>query len=571
MAIYRSDQAQLTFGTEATPGGYPELASSVTDGTGTARINMGDGLPAGSTEITVDNFSNITAGEFVQIGPTLSRSSSGTAANVTFESEIRKVDSVSGTTGITLELPTSFFHANDTDIQVVTAVSDTTKDKFITQIPGVYETVDLPDPEMNIEPRYFLGTASKRNFYGAYSGQQTYTGSVGSFVLLDGKPLRFPIGKVVSDCAATYTTNRTRLNGNHKKGDSWILVVDADNIAQDTYIGIDLPTALSESTTVSSVGEIRKVVTSAGSSHYLQLDYPLQYDHTAAGSGTTQVVNLSGSGVYYTHTILETTDLDSVTWHAHMKASNSTSSTARENEDFDRRYFGGKIGNATISAEEGGMLTMSWDSVNFLGMIHNQKFNSNYGSGATELPFYSLMETISSSDVDFPTTEPYYFSNGEVSMFGQTLARVRSFSLSVNNNEEPRYYIARQKGRRRGPSEIKENRREYGMSVSLALPDATSSTSATARTLFSELLLEGDYGSGKAGFNITLTFTRGTNDTITITIPDDGSAGTGGNEQGAFIRTAPHAFGTDNPYQVDADVLFRNLKITVVDSQHYYP
>ena len=85
MAIYRSDQAQLTFGTEATPGGYPELASSVTDGTGTARIHMTAGLPAGSTEITVDNFSGITAGEFVQIGPTLSGSSSGTAANVTFE------------------------------------------------------------------------------------------------------------------------------------------------------------------------------------------------------------------------------------------------------------------------------------------------------------------------------------------------------------------------------------------------------------------------------------------------------------------------------------------------------
>jgi hypothetical protein len=84
------------------------------------------------------------------------------------------------------------------------------------------------------------------------------------------------------------------------------------------------------------------------------------------------------------------------------------------------------------------------------------------------------------------------------------------------------------------------------------------------------LLLEGDYGSGKAGFNVTITFTRGTNDSITITLPDE-TASTGGNSQGAFIRTAPHNFGSENPFQVDADIVFRNLKIDVQDTEHYYP
>ena len=125
-------------------------------------------------------------------------------------------------------------------------------------------------------------------------------------------------------------------------------------------------------------------------------------------------------------------------------------------------------------------------------------------------------------------------------------------------------------GRRKGPTEIKENRREYSMSATLALPDALAFDNTAARTLFTEMLLEGDYGSGKAGFNITVTFTRGTNDTITITIPGS-TASTGGNAQGAFIRSAQHSFGTENPFQVDADILFRNLKIDVVDSEHYYP
>ena len=213
---------------------------------------------------------------------------------------------------------------------------------------------------------------------------------------------------------------------------------------------------------------------------------------------------------------------------------------------------------------------MSWDSVNFLGMIHNQKTNSNFGSGSTNVPFYSLMKTVTSSNVNLPSTDPYYFSQGEVTIFGQTIARIRSFSISINNNEEPRYYVSKQLGRRRGPTEIREQRREYTMSVSLALPDALSATNTSARTLFTELLLEGDYGSGKAGFDISLVFTRGSNDTITINVPDS-TAGTGGNNQGAFIRTAPHDFGAENPFQVDADILFRNMKITVVDSEHYYP
>ena len=70
--------------------------------------------------------------------------------------------------------------------------------KMLTWIPGVYETVDTPDPVMAIEPRYFLGTQAKRDFFTAYKGQQTYTGSLGGFVLLDGKALRFPIGKVTT-------------------------------------------------------------------------------------------------------------------------------------------------------------------------------------------------------------------------------------------------------------------------------------------------------------------------------------------------------------------------------------
>ena len=563
MAIYRADQAQLTFGPEAAAGGYVDIGQADLAVSGGSTTLASDHA-AGVREITVSSATSFTIGDHIAF-------ENGVTVAQQKESEIRVIEHISGAT-FTLNAPTAFFHASSCTVKEVSATSITSSAarKYINLIPGVYETVDLPDPEMTIEPRYFLGTASKRNFHSVYSGQQTYTGSVGGFVLLNGRALRFPIGKVSS--STTFTNDVTAMKRTFatalKKGEIYVTLGAASG---DAAIATTTKVMFGRGTTSCEVRQAATALaTNTGGA--ITLDYPLQFDHAAGdmhvvGTAASNTTIATTQTIPYTHTITETVDLDSISWHAHLRASNETAT-----HDFDRRYFGGKVGNATLSADEGGMVMMSWDSVNFLGMIHNQKTNSN---GSVGVPFYSMMETIDSDGVDTPTTDPYYFSNGEVTIFGQTIARIRSFSLSINNNEEPRYYVSKQMGRRRGPSEIKEQRREYSLSVTLALPDSGVATTA-ARTLFNELLLEGDYGSGKTGFNVSITFTRGNvvtgfEDKMTITIPDDGTSATGGNQQGAFIRTAPHDFGTDNPFQVDADILFRNLKIEVQDSEHYYP
>jgi hypothetical protein len=579
MAVYRSDQAQLTFATEGGHGGYPETASGVSDGTGTAVINMSAGLPAGSRQVTVDALSGLTSGEYIQIGPEVA--GSGT----TRESEVRRVEYVDGSTGLTLDAPTGFFHADNTNIQVVTAVTAANKEKLISWVPGVYETVEVPDPEQAIEGRYLLGTNQKRNFYIAYKGQQTFSGALGGFILLNGWPLRYPIGKVTSIPSAGLTS-RTYMTTS-KKGDIYIDVNSASALSAGDVIAIDY----AASPAFSDVCEIRRIAEK--STNNLKLNYPLQFAHTGAGSGTTQIrsVDTGTADIYYQHDIFETVDLDSISWNVHMRDSAEAGAN-----DFDRRYFGGHVGSMTLAAEEGGLLTASWDGINFQDMVHDQKFHSSYGSGTTALPGYALMQSINKDDLGipqgdlsdgsatydssgFPSTEPYYFSQGSLTMFGVEFARLRSFSISISNNEEPRYYIGGQgKGtrRHRGPTEIREQQREYSMSASIVLPDSLDGSSAdeTGRRLFTELLLEGDYGTttpSMSGFAIVLTFTRAANDTITITIPDDGTAAAGGGQQGAFIRSAPHAVSGDNPLQVEADILFRNMKIQIKDGVPFYP
>ena len=578
MAIYRSDQSQLTFGAESAPGAYAELSYGNTLSSGSnsyspyQHAQLKGAVEAGTIEITVDNpYSSFefAAGNAIQINR---------LNHATQESEVRQV-LFAVTSGseqtLTLDAPLAFYHADDEYVNRISSVSDQASGVYINQLPGIYETVDLPDPVQDIQPAYFLNSASKRNFHRAYSGSQSFSGSIPNMILLNGKALRYPIGQVASSTTYINTagsdgnpTYGAMIDGATKKGDVFVTVDAAyGTIATNTYLVFTGSTT--RTTESSTTSEIRKHVGS-GSTTALQLDYPLQFDHaddeyvfavlTADGGDTVATTQ----SIPYTHAITETVDLDTLTWHAHMRASDEDS-----DKDFDRRYYGGKVGNASISAEEGGMLSMSWNTVDFLGMIHNQIAATIPGGGATLTPFYGAMQPIVSTDVDEPTTEPYYFSQGEVTMFGITIARLRSFDISINNNTESRYYISKRMGRKKGPSEIREGRREYSMSATLALPDADASTTAQ-RTLFNELLLEGDYGSGKTGFDISLVFTRGTNDTITITIPTSAAA-VGGDSQGAFIRSAPHNISTEGVLQADVDILFRGLKIDVQDNAHYYP
>ena len=598
MGVYRSDQAQLTFSSEPYPGAYAENASAATAGTGAAVIKNANGIKTGAWQINIDALTGTNMGPGSDypnwIGENIRITNATTAT--TNDSEVRIVEHIVDTgTGsgasrefiLFLNAPLAFDYADDSVVTVVVGVTANTADMYATQIPGVYETVDVPDPENAIEARYFLGTASRRNFYSAYKGQQSYTGAVPGFILLDGKPLRFPIGKIVSKShnqSPTGYTNPLKFAAATVKGQVWVPVttVSGSQAIEDDQIVMIEHKVSTYTLLRTDTCEIRKIVSvagstsgtiSSGSTTMIRLDYPLQYPHS-----TNDQWQLFTSAARWEHEIFETVDLDTVSWHLHMRDSSETN-----NNDFDRRYYGGKIGGATISADEGGMLTMSWDGVNFMGMVHNQQLHSAYGSGSTNLPYYTVMQDIRDGNVAFPTSQPYYYSQGSVKLFNTNteIASIRSFSLSIANNEEPRYYIQRRHGRNRGPVEIREQQREYSLGVTLALPDATTSSSTTGN-LFKELMLEGDYGTGMQGFDIRLLFERGDNDSIEFRIPAGTetahTAGTisavGGNTQGAFIRTAPHSISGENPLQVEADILFRNMSITIRDDSptgYYYP
>jgi len=582
MAVYRSDQAQFTYGTEHGQGGRPELASNTSETSSGYSTTMSSAASPGDRQISVAAVPTATGtiqvGDFIRIG------------NEANNSQIRRVEKLDSSANVLfLDVPLAFPVVASQEVKEVDSVTSTANDQLIHWVPGVYETVDVPDPEMAIEGRRLLGEGAKRNFGIAYSGQQSYSGSVGGFVLLDGTPLRFPIGNVQtaafqsdnSDAIAAISGNPT---ATASKGDIFCTTSSGTNISADDilvfgYIGSG------QAMTTSTTQEIRRVVSK--SSDEIRLDYPLNFAHSSVT--LKKVTSLS----YYKHLISETTNLDTLSWNIKMVDTD-------ESNEFTRSYYGGMIDSATLTGEEGGLVSYSWDTVPFMGMVHNQgdyegvtnDLTQQYpgGPAASELPFFHMMQTIGSGAIgnpltvgsgsvnkSFATTEPYYFSQGELKMHGITFARVRSFSLGISNGVEPRYYVKPIHGRHRGPNELREQAREYSFSCTIASEDsaAGTSTAENANALFKELILEGDYGTpsaaNKAGIDIVLTFERGTNDKIVVTVPDDGSAAKGLNEQGAFITSANHSIDGNNPIQADVNMVFRNMKIEVFDTLPVYP
>lgn len=543
--VYRGERNQFSFHGEAGFGGYLDYISTVTD-TGGASTTLSSAAPAGSRSITVASAAGYVATDYVQVG---------TAANG--NAELRRVQRVVGSV-IYLDYPLGFHHASADTVDEKTIDGTLAGNSFATFLPGVYESVSTPDMQAEFTPHWLLGTASNRNPYITYRGAQAFVGGLPNFILLNGFPLRFGLGQVTT-VASAVTANTTTLSGAHAKGQRVLTLAAAGGLTNGSFIEIDRG---------GTNPEVRQIISGGGTTTVI-LNYPIMIAH-ATGLTVTEV---NTSGVTYTHTIAETVDLDSMTWHLLMRDSGGTVAN-----DFIRRWVGGKVNRMVLSADERGVLRCSWDDVIFQDLVHNQQNATGITGDITKYSGGLIAPTGVGTAIPhsggalgtatFPTNQPYYFSQGAITLFGVTIARIRNFRIEVDNNLDPRYYV-RDQATERIPTEIIEQRRQYRMSATIAMEDSPAAT-ATTRTLFKELILEGNYTAGFTGFDISLVFTRGTGDTLTITIPPSAAA-TGGDAQGAFFVRAQHPVTPESPVQVQGDIIFRSMRISAVDAMGVYP
>ena len=356
---------------------------------------------------------------------------------------------------------------------------------------GVVQNVTMPDPQMDIQPFWGLGTASYRNWFVAYHGKQTLNGSIGSFILLDGKCLRLPIGTV---------------------------------------------------------------------------------------SPAAQNIDTS-----YTHIITEAVTLPTISMHTTYVNADGTIVLMR-------RFHGGKVNRMTLSAQEGQFLMCSIDDMQFTGYKHGINPTGLYATGydyATDDPvlntsYNAYLDPIAhpSDHADIkPMTDlykcdqPYLFAYGYLQLWGTTFARIRGFSLSIDNGCQAKYYVQNATSTLPLPYEIREGKRQYSLQVTVDIED---------NSLYRELLRMGQrpylttppgtYDPIYSGFTTTIGFIRGTvpSDYIQIVSPST-SPTCGGDAMGCLIKTAPHNISTgDLLVGVPLSISCRNLEMVVTDSYSAY-
>lgn len=399
---------------------------------------------------------------------------------------------------------------------------------------GVHQQASMPDPKTEMNHFWMLGNNSYRNYFIAYKGRRTSIGSIPDTLLLGGSTLYLPIGSVTTTGTDSGAGNST-LNGGTAVGATSITLADASGYSNGDYIQIGTVTN----------PEVRKILSIAGAPT-LTLTQALSFAHLT-GVTCNQVI------APFTHTVNETFQLPTITIHAEMYSADQTLQLIR-------RFMGGRVGSSSITAREGEYLTQSFGDLSFNNMKWYSPTPGDSHFVPTSDPFFTALSGSFGAVTPFyPTTQPYLFSYGALSLNGNIFARVRGFKLDISNNLNPKYYIQATVNNPQFPFEYREGQRNYRLSVDIDVVDAT---------LYHEIMVQGTYSSTFKGFQTILQFERegSATDVIVLTLPPSAPA-IGGNAQGCFFQSGNYDISSQEPIVHDTpDILARSMKIEVIDA-----
>ena len=207
-------------------------------------------------------------------------------------------------------------------------------------------------------------------------------------------------------------------------------------------------------------------------------------------------------------------------------------------------YMGNKVGTTTFNFAENSPVTFT---VNFTGqdMVHNM-------SGGTDITIMKHLAsgTILSPVMDKVTEQPYFFSRANLKFGGVTFAKFRNFSISINNQLDPRYYVTQSAStdNRQILTEILEGRRAISISGSIDMDDTGTGAAAGAQAgpdvKFLQYLLNQGFNSGDPRDMGTLL---GVSIEVELRRYSDASVSTADFDTLTFKLPANDTLGAENP------------------------
>ena len=303
---------------------------------------------------------------------------------------------------------------------------------------GIVESASFPNVDVEVK-QLNLSLGTTRNYEHQYKGMETASGGNLNLVANHGAFLYYALGscsQVVATIIADSPTNR----------------LTADT-AGDVYIDTGGAGAGEQTiTTHLSQGPIfYKTGYAATGTAGTALTPPLlnhldAYTNVEQLTRTTTTATALTGPITYTLTEANGEDLPSFALEqtlSKLESSNTfiTGDTglATESHNFVRIARGNRVQTLTLTANENEELKMTLD-LSTRG-VHRLKTNESYeargGAGSDNDKLFNLNDTADDAEL----LEPFFFSSGSFTIFGEQFLKITNLSLTINNNLQEKRFI----------------------------------------------------------------------------------------------------------------------------------
>ena len=428
--IFVGSQANLAFVPELTLSGFIDESAS-TEATGVVAI-----LASFSTNLEL--VPNLYKGCTVEIFDASDSSSSSMhtiTSNTTTTFTVSPPPALSASSGAFASDDSDFFHIHPygTPCPAKKTGSNSLRlnaDNWM----GLVETATFPNTEVEMK-QMNLALGGSRNFGYQYKGIETASGGNIGLVAHQGTWLYYALGKCTGIKATSTTSVSTdpadKFNA-HAAGSVYFDTGDTSSTAHDgsfetshlnqgpIFYRADassvtlLPPAIEGSDTITNMNLLTRPTYSSG-----VIQNPITYEFSEANG----------------------TDLPSFTLeHSIAKTSNvtATQGTATETETLVRIARGNRVNTFTLTANENEEVKMTLDlntrTVDYVNDLTTTEVFTPRNNVGTDTSLFNY-------DANAEALEPFFFSSGLFSCFGQTFLKITNLTLTINNNLQDKRYV----------------------------------------------------------------------------------------------------------------------------------
>ena len=396
---------------------------------------------------------------------------------------------------------------------------------------GTFPNVDVEMKQMN------LSLGSSRNWTHQYKGIKTASGGSVNLIANHGAWLYYALGQCTSiKCELTNVTLGDSFIGN-TQGD--VYINDGSNSTYGSETG-----AMTSHTNTGPIFYKTSSIT-GGSSNKTLMPFVLQGIDTSGDlellTRTTSTATEVDKAITYTFDELNSEDLPSFALEQSIAKDPSTlttEGTATESNTFVRVARGNRVNTLTMTANENEEVKMTLDlNTREVYNLNEHTTTEVYEARGGQATNSSLFNFAPSTDAEL--LEPFFFSSGSFSIFGQQYLKITSLSLTINNNLMDKRFVGI------GSKDIKS-----------ALPaqrsyELTFTAIVTDDALFQELFTEGEVASGTS--TIDIQFDKADGEQILLKFQD------------YHLTSSNWTIPDDKgPITVDATVMPRNLNTCTV-------